>query len=437
MNSDAAGVNHVAAPKRQPGDPGRPGGPDDADRSRRRVELTVAFPGAVTSTNGERVDPDAVPWKLKPGVVSTMTAQARYTDPNTRSFTRSGRLAGYRVFRGRRRGGATGLDSRDRSARSRRASRDQTGQTDSTNAPAGQRATSNPESARAKVSKAGPETPYVASRWMLSGKPRSATPSMTRLYRSTISLRFCAGSPPANVLTNACSSATAAFPGSWMSQLIRPTRLSIFGTKPNDSRISGRWSVVFGELGQETHDRVGIQQLGHAVGRALVALEIEPALFALAGGDQDHAAVGQQLAIDRQRVGGRDAGALAVVHRARDADEDDTLDPGVGQVGEPPAQGRLVHECGDLGAQAVHARQLGLDDRPEVQHVQLRLHRTGTVVVLGDHAGDHHVANAAVEPDSAEYRTTLRASSSACSRPLSEFGGTSSSAMVLRVTRLL
>ena len=37
--------------------------------------------------------------------------------------------------------------------------------------------------------------------------------------------------------------ATAALPGSWISQLIRPTLDSIFGTKPNDNRISGRWSV--------------------------------------------------------------------------------------------------------------------------------------------------------------------------------------------------
>jgi hypothetical protein len=51
------------------------------------VELSVAFPGAVTSTNGDRVEPEVVQWKLKPGVVSTMTAQARYTDPSTRSFT--------------------------------------------------------------------------------------------------------------------------------------------------------------------------------------------------------------------------------------------------------------------------------------------------------------------------------------------------------------
>ena len=50
------------------------------------VELTVAFPGSVTSTNGDRMDPDTVQWKLKAGVVSTLTAQARYTDPSTRSF---------------------------------------------------------------------------------------------------------------------------------------------------------------------------------------------------------------------------------------------------------------------------------------------------------------------------------------------------------------
>jgi hypothetical protein len=51
------------------------------------VSLTVAFPGEVTTTNGDRVDTDTVQWKLKPGVVSTMSAQARYTDPSARSFT--------------------------------------------------------------------------------------------------------------------------------------------------------------------------------------------------------------------------------------------------------------------------------------------------------------------------------------------------------------
>jgi len=51
------------------------------------VKFSVAFPGEVTSTNGDKIDTGVVEWKLKPGVVSTMSAQARYTDPSTRSFT--------------------------------------------------------------------------------------------------------------------------------------------------------------------------------------------------------------------------------------------------------------------------------------------------------------------------------------------------------------
>jgi hypothetical protein len=51
------------------------------------VSLSVSFPGPVTSTNGDQVDSQVVEWKLKPGVVTTMTAQARYTDPSARSFT--------------------------------------------------------------------------------------------------------------------------------------------------------------------------------------------------------------------------------------------------------------------------------------------------------------------------------------------------------------
>jgi len=50
------------------------------------VQFSVAFPGEVTSTNGERIGGDIVAWNLKPGVVSTMSAQARVTDPSTRSF---------------------------------------------------------------------------------------------------------------------------------------------------------------------------------------------------------------------------------------------------------------------------------------------------------------------------------------------------------------
>ncbi|TPW90762.1 DUF3153 domain-containing protein [Mycolicibacterium fortuitum] len=51
------------------------------------VLLTVSFPGDVTSTNGSQVSNSIVEWKLRPGVVSTMNAQARYTDPSARSFT--------------------------------------------------------------------------------------------------------------------------------------------------------------------------------------------------------------------------------------------------------------------------------------------------------------------------------------------------------------
>jgi LppM domain len=51
------------------------------------VSLSVSFPGVVTATNGDQVDSQVVEWKLKPGVVTTMTAQARYTDPSARSFT--------------------------------------------------------------------------------------------------------------------------------------------------------------------------------------------------------------------------------------------------------------------------------------------------------------------------------------------------------------
>ena len=50
------------------------------------VTLNASFPGEVTSTNGDRVDTGTVQWKLKPGVVSNLSAQARFTDPSSRSF---------------------------------------------------------------------------------------------------------------------------------------------------------------------------------------------------------------------------------------------------------------------------------------------------------------------------------------------------------------
>lgn len=51
------------------------------------VRFSAAFPGEVTSTNGERLDPNSVQWTLAPGTVTTMSAQSRFTDPSTRSFT--------------------------------------------------------------------------------------------------------------------------------------------------------------------------------------------------------------------------------------------------------------------------------------------------------------------------------------------------------------
>jgi hypothetical protein len=81
------------------------------------VELTIAFPGVVTSTNGERTDSNAVSWKLKPGVVSTMTAQARYTDPNTRSFTGAGIWLGIAALAAAGVVGVLAWLSRDRSER--------------------------------------------------------------------------------------------------------------------------------------------------------------------------------------------------------------------------------------------------------------------------------------------------------------------------------
>lgn len=81
------------------------------------VELTVAFPGVVTSTNGDRAEPDVVSWKLKPGVVSTMAAQARYADPNTRSFTGAGVWLGIASFAAAAVVAALAWFGRDRSPR--------------------------------------------------------------------------------------------------------------------------------------------------------------------------------------------------------------------------------------------------------------------------------------------------------------------------------
>ncbi|MGD9620929.1 MAG: DUF3153 domain-containing protein [Mycolicibacterium sp.] len=87
MNRDAAGVDISL---RRAGDlvilEGRADLTSLSD-SEAEVSLSVSFPGEVTSTNGDQISTEVVEWKLRPGVVSTMNAQARYTDPSARSFT--------------------------------------------------------------------------------------------------------------------------------------------------------------------------------------------------------------------------------------------------------------------------------------------------------------------------------------------------------------
>ncbi|MFJ9366325.1 LppM family (lipo)protein [Nocardia sp. NPDC101769] len=50
------------------------------------VQLTVAFPARVATTNGTREGDSVVSWKLPAGDVSTLHAEVGYADPNTRSF---------------------------------------------------------------------------------------------------------------------------------------------------------------------------------------------------------------------------------------------------------------------------------------------------------------------------------------------------------------
>ena len=50
------------------------------------VQFKVAFPARIASTNGIRENDKVVLWKLPPGEVTTLRAEVRYADPNTRSF---------------------------------------------------------------------------------------------------------------------------------------------------------------------------------------------------------------------------------------------------------------------------------------------------------------------------------------------------------------
>ncbi len=50
------------------------------------IQLTVAFPARVATTNGTREGDSVVSWKLPAGDVGTVHAEVSYADPNTRSF---------------------------------------------------------------------------------------------------------------------------------------------------------------------------------------------------------------------------------------------------------------------------------------------------------------------------------------------------------------
>ncbi len=50
------------------------------------IQLTIAFPARVATTNGTRDGDSTVSWKLPAGDTSTVHAEVSYADPNTRSF---------------------------------------------------------------------------------------------------------------------------------------------------------------------------------------------------------------------------------------------------------------------------------------------------------------------------------------------------------------
>ncbi len=81
------------------------------------VQLTISFPGEITSTNGDRISSDVARWNLKPGIVNTMSAQARYTDPSTRSFIGGAKVLGVSALLAAAIVGMLAWQSRDRSPR--------------------------------------------------------------------------------------------------------------------------------------------------------------------------------------------------------------------------------------------------------------------------------------------------------------------------------
>ena len=150
-------------------------------------------------------------WKLKPGVVSTMTAQARYTDPNTRSFTGAGVWLGIASF------AAAGVV-----ARLAWLGRDRSPRITADRRPAAQLVTGGPRPLAGR-----PVGEHL--REGLESRARNAVRGLEMdaqreaelgdavdhaLVQVDHELALRAGSLAANPLTNSCSSATAALPGS-------------------------------------------------------------------------------------------------------------------------------------------------------------------------------------------------------------------------------
>ncbi|MEV0336001.1 DUF3153 domain-containing protein [Nocardia sp. NPDC050717] len=50
------------------------------------VQFSIAFPARVAKTNGTREGDNTVSWKLPAGETSSLRAEVKYADPNTRSF---------------------------------------------------------------------------------------------------------------------------------------------------------------------------------------------------------------------------------------------------------------------------------------------------------------------------------------------------------------
>ncbi|MGV8872746.1 MAG: LppM family (lipo)protein [Rhodococcus sp. (in: high G+C Gram-positive bacteria)] len=50
------------------------------------VQLTIAFPARIGTTNGTRESDNSISWKLPAGEVTSIRAEVNYPDPNTRSF---------------------------------------------------------------------------------------------------------------------------------------------------------------------------------------------------------------------------------------------------------------------------------------------------------------------------------------------------------------